>query len=311
MANPQPDRYTRLSNELFEAIMQTDFSKRQRSMLDLIIRASYGCNKKYALLRPSDFEVVGVYKTHVKKELEYLCRARVIFIDGERISLNKDYDQWRINLCKPCNGDKFQEILRRNITGEVTETVTKVTKIVNIEQIDGYQNSNSEVTKTVTETPLQSPQPPELAGCLKTIKDNIINSSSNRDTDLAKVATFYSQKVCPGSLNSFQAKVLAERLDEGMEPDLMIWAMQKALYNGIPRFDYIDGILKNLQSSGILTKAEAIREEEIHKRRGVNTNENKRGSPRGSRPHQRSARAGANLESIVISGAGDETTEPG
>ena len=100
MANPQPDKFTRLSNELFEAIMQTDFSKRQRSILDLIIRASYGCGKKFALLRPSDFEVVGVYKSHIKKELDYLTRTKVIFRDGERISLNKDYDQWRVSLNK-------------------------------------------------------------------------------------------------------------------------------------------------------------------------------------------------------------------
>ena len=235
MANPQPDRYTRLSNELYEAIMQTDFSKRQRSILDLIIRASYGCNKKHALLRPSDFEVVGVYKTHVKKELEYLCRARVIFMDGERISINKDYEQWRINLCKPCNENKLQEILRRNILSEVTKTVTKVTEIVTTEQMSGYQNSNSEVTKTVTETPPESLQPSEPVGGLKTIKDNIKTDSSSKESELAKVAAFYCKKVSPGGLNSFQAKVLTDRLDDGMESDLMIWAMQKALYNGIDR----------------------------------------------------------------------------
>ena len=151
MANPQPDEFTRISNELYTAIMQTDFSKRQRNILDLVIRMSYGCGKKYALLRPIDFEVVGVYKTHVRKELDYLEQAKVLFIDGERISLNKDYDQWRVSLVKGASNEKFEAILRRNLNQEVTESVTKVTKLVTNNGNDGYQNSNQVVTKTVTE----------------------------------------------------------------------------------------------------------------------------------------------------------------
>lgn len=42
MANPQPDQFTRISNELYRAIMQSDFTKRQRNILDLVIRMSYG-----------------------------------------------------------------------------------------------------------------------------------------------------------------------------------------------------------------------------------------------------------------------------
>jgi CRISPR/Cas system-associated endonuclease/helicase Cas3 len=53
LANPQVNQFTKLSNELFEAIMQSDFSKRQRNILDLVIRMSYGCGKKIALLRLS------------------------------------------------------------------------------------------------------------------------------------------------------------------------------------------------------------------------------------------------------------------
>lgn len=163
MANPQPDEFTRISNELYTAIMQTDFSKRQRNILDLVIRMSYGCGKKSALLRPVDFELVGVYKTHVRKELDYLVQAKVLFIDGECISLNKDYDQWRVSLVKGATDRKrFEAVLHRNLGNrivtksvtpedkEVTETVTKVTKTVTSSKNGGYQNSNQPVTKTVT-----------------------------------------------------------------------------------------------------------------------------------------------------------------
>jgi len=122
MANPQPDQFTRISNELYRAIMQTDFSKRQRNILDLVIRMSYGCGKKFALLRPVDFELVGVYKTHVKRELDYLCEASVLAIDGDQIILNKNYNQWRISLSKTAiDPDKWSAVLSRNLQNKVTE----------------------------------------------------------------------------------------------------------------------------------------------------------------------------------------------
>ena len=151
MANPQPDQFTRISNELYRAIMQTDFTKRQRNILDLVIRMSYGCGKKSALLRPVDFELVGIYKTHIRKELNYLSKAAVLIIDGDRISLNKDYDQWRISLSKSAiNTNRWSKVLSRNLNDEVTETVTKDDDKVTKTVTGGYQNSNQAVTKTVT-----------------------------------------------------------------------------------------------------------------------------------------------------------------
>lgn len=166
MANPQPDKFTRISNELYEAIMQTDFTKRQRNILDLVIRMSYGCGKKFAILRPSDFEVVGIYKTHIKKELEYLVKVKVLEIDGDKITLNKNYDEWRVNIVKQFDQERFNDILKRNLINsgdetvtktvtdekdqvtktvtQVTEMVTEVTKTVTDDGVGSYQNSNFE-----------------------------------------------------------------------------------------------------------------------------------------------------------------------
>lgn len=205
MANPQPDKFTKLSNELYEAIMKTDFSKRQRNILDLIIRLSYGCGKKFAILRPSDFEVVGILRGHVKKELEYLQATNVLLISGENYTLNKDYDTWRVSLTKSFNEEKFQRILARNlsnfvtetvtnvtemVTGEVTETVTFVTEMVTPEneelpkqEQDSYQNSNTPVTKTVTGTPDEPSQDAGSRVPKESIKESIKESStSNRVT---------------------------------------------------------------------------------------------------------------------------------
>ena len=315
MANPQPDKFTRISNELFEAMMQTNFSKRQRNILDLILRASYGCGKKFALLKPSDFEVVGVYKTHIKKELEHLVRSRVIFIDGERISLNKDYDQWRFNLNKISNPDKLSEILRKNLScevtktvtdnkGEVTKTVTNVTKIVTEnDQPEGdevtktvtgsYQNSNSEVTKTVTETPPSSPLESGPEGCLKKLKERSKESTTTttvtstvQDTpeitpdpsSRSNIYKFYEENM--GLLSPLVAEKLDHWVEDTEEP-LVLLALEKAVLAGKRNFSYTEGILKNWTNQGIKTRKDA----EIVEREFRRQKEQAKGPPTGAKKH--------------------------
>ncbi len=304
MANPQPDRFTRISNELFEAIMQTDFSKRQRNILDLIIRVSYGCGKKFAYLRPSDFEVVGVYKSHIKKELDYLTRAKVIFRDGERISLNKDYDQWRVSLNKIFNQDKLIEILRRNLSGEVTKTVTnttddvtktvtKVTKTVtencpeDKEQVtktvtDGYQNSNSEVTKTVTDTPPSIPINTNPEGGLKKLKERSKETTTNILSTGTRTPELSSQESLGGSCGNkiyafyennigLLSPLVVEKLDYWVadtEEALVLYALEKAVLAGKRNFSYTEGILKNWTSQGLRTRKGAeLAEQEFRRQK--------------------------------------------
>ncbi len=151
MASPQLENgYIRIANELIAALMQSDFSKRQRNILDLIIRMSYGCGKKSALLRYSDFELVGVWKVDIKKELTYLAATKVIIVEEQdsllRMELNKNYDQWRVSLVKTMNFEKWEQVLKRNLGDRVSESLThesnEVSKTLTHESI--------EVSKTLT-----------------------------------------------------------------------------------------------------------------------------------------------------------------
>jgi hypothetical protein len=189
MANPQPDEFTRISNELFEAIILSSFKKRQLNIILLIIRLSYGCGRKYAVLRQADFKTIGIDKNDIKKELLQLVESGVLAIDGERIALNKDYDRWRIPRAPAGSQEKLKQILKRNLaekkvgatptgTGAQvgnsptppadpvgkTPTIsaepvgkTPTTQLVN-HQLEGWQNTNPGVGKTPT------PQTPQANG---------------------------------------------------------------------------------------------------------------------------------------------------
>ncbi|RAL26729.1 replication protein [Thermoflavimicrobium daqui] len=273
MANPQPDHYTKLNNELYEAIMQTDFSKRQRNILDLVIRMSYGCGKKVALLRPSDFELVGVLRTHIKKELDYLSEVKVLLIDGEQIQINKNYDQWRVSLVKRFSKQKYMELLKRNLpSGPVTKTVTSEgdfdSQKSNASYQNGnslvyesYQNSNTSVTILVTDT---SDDPNSTNG-FKPPKENNKENNNNDDdrwSDLSQsepskedrqaqqIERYYlkkKQRKAPLSAKDYQA------IDELVTKQVPLDRIKKAVdhafeikgVDGVHSFNYCATILWN------------------------------------------------------------------
>lgn len=129
MANPQPtDAHLRMAHSINEAIMMRDFSKRQRKILDLILRLSWGCNKKTALIpKQRDFGAVGIGEGHIKVELNWLEQSHIIIREDDNYSFNKDFDQWQVSRVRPFIPEKLTELVRLNLNGnnpELTETVS-------------------------------------------------------------------------------------------------------------------------------------------------------------------------------------------
>ena len=132
MADPQPtDPHLRVAHELVEEILSCDFSKRQLSILLLILRLSWGFHKKWAVIpKQRDFEVAGVIETHVKKELEWLAGARVIIVDGDRYWFNKDYDQWRVSRARCHSRSRLTDLVSTNVKDAKKRSGLKLTKSV-------------------------------------------------------------------------------------------------------------------------------------------------------------------------------------
>ena len=150
MASPQPTiPHLRIPHSISEALMMRDFTKRQRKIIDLILRLSWGCGKDSAIIpRQRDFELLGIAETHVSKEFSRLVESRVIFIEGNHYSFNKNYDQWQVPRVKPSMPDKLTELVRLNLNGTYQNSKfpkTEPTKRVseNLPKHEGsiYQNS--------------------------------------------------------------------------------------------------------------------------------------------------------------------------
>jgi hypothetical protein len=118
MDNSQPvEAYIRIAHSIEEQLMISRFTARQRRILDLILRLSWGCNKKAAYIpRQKDFEVAGISESHIKVHLEWLERSRVIFREGEYYSFNKDFAQWRVSQAFKYSPEKLRELIRINLS---------------------------------------------------------------------------------------------------------------------------------------------------------------------------------------------------
>ncbi|MRX54807.1 DnaD domain protein [Bacillus idriensis] len=135
MANVQLENgFIRIATELMDEIIRRDFSKRQLAILHFIIRLSYGCQKKDCIVEKlSDFEIAGVYKTDVKKELKFLSESKVIVWDHNQnlFSVNKDYEKWQITPSKGWDSERMDKLLHHNIKRKkVSKTLTDLENIV-------------------------------------------------------------------------------------------------------------------------------------------------------------------------------------
>ncbi len=119
MADPhQNDAHLRIAHTLLEQFFVSDFSKRQYKLLLFILRLSWGCGRKFAVIpRLSDFRHVGIGHQHIRRELETLIRDGVLQVneDWTRWSLVKDFDKWRISRAGDYDLEALKELIYRNI----------------------------------------------------------------------------------------------------------------------------------------------------------------------------------------------------
>jgi len=95
------DGYTKIANELLEAIAKFGFSSRQFSVLLAVMRKTYGFNKKTDDIGLSQIvKLTGIEKSNVSKTVRLLADMRVLLRSqgafGHKLSINKHYSQWGV-----------------------------------------------------------------------------------------------------------------------------------------------------------------------------------------------------------------------
>ena len=164
MANVQLENgYIRIANDIFDQLISREFTLKQHKIINLILRFSYGFNKKHAFIdKKTFFELCGIYKGDIASDLKYLCINKVIFVEGNFYKINKNYDEWKIPYHKLFDEEKYSDLKRKQLVNHLPN------------KDESKQNTNQTVSNLLTK---------QLVNYLPIEAENIDGESNN---DLSK-----------------------------------------------------------------------------------------------------------------------------
>jgi phage replication O-like protein O len=138
------DGHTRIANELLEAIIRFDFSKRQYKIVFFVLRKTYGWNKKADVMSLSQIlDGTGLRRDHAGAAIDELVSMNVLYpkqvqMNGQLLGLNKKYKEWKCTQ----NGDTVpktgQRCTQNRVKGVPKTGTTKDTTKNNTKDIEGF-----------------------------------------------------------------------------------------------------------------------------------------------------------------------------
>lgn len=98
MASPQiEDGYTKIANELLEAILTVNLSNYAFRVFMAILRKTYGFNKKTDWISLTQISVLtGIRTTHICRAVHELVNKNMLIKNGKVKGINKNYKQWKL-----------------------------------------------------------------------------------------------------------------------------------------------------------------------------------------------------------------------
>ncbi len=119
MASPQPDKFVRLSTELFEAILRAKFTGVQLHIVLWVVRNTYGWNRKLAAF--SWYRVakdLSLDRGGVVREGNRLLQKQVLYLSNRQIGVQKDYEKWNQTKVSSDSTDDARQLWMTGVSAE-------------------------------------------------------------------------------------------------------------------------------------------------------------------------------------------------
>jgi phage replication O-like protein O len=228
MANPQKENgHTQISNEILEEMARRKFNGTQNSILLVVLRFTYGFNRKSHDMSLTFFEkATGIKKTRLSEQLKILIEKNVLIVVKEsgfahisrQLGFNKDYEKWEIEYWN--SSLKKEQLLNE---GTVTE------------------NYNGTVPENMNRTV------PEKGNQEIKDKDNINTFKKEEENPIKKIWNYWDQNGF-GFHQINQKEKLAMWTQEGDfdEPyEIVLKALEVAADKGVTNYAYVNTILND------------------------------------------------------------------
>ncbi len=136
------DGYTRIANDLLEAVMCADLTARQLKVVMAIIRKTYGFGKKLDRITNTQIaEMTGIHHTHVCKAKNEMIAMNIVISSGNKIGINKDFTEWNFNI------------------SQVSETLAKSANKTLAKTANSHKPSQLNTKETITKEKKESNTP--------------------------------------------------------------------------------------------------------------------------------------------------------
>nr|WP_232230706.1 replication protein [Serratia sp. SCBI] len=114
------DGYTRIANELLEAILRANLTARQLKIAFAIIRKTYGFGKKTDRITNTQISsMTGIHHTHVCTAKNEMIMMNIIVTSGTQIGINKVVSDWN------CDISQGSETLAKSANKSLAKSANK------------------------------------------------------------------------------------------------------------------------------------------------------------------------------------------
>ena len=115
--------YTRIANELLEAVIGSGLTQNQLLITLAVIRKTYGYNKTADWVGNAQLsELTGLPETRCSTERNKLVKMNILTVTGRLVGINKEIASWKTKINRICN-DSFTETVTFTESVNFTETV--------------------------------------------------------------------------------------------------------------------------------------------------------------------------------------------
>ena len=132
MASPQTENgYTKIANEIMEALARNRLSGQERQIVDVVLRKTYGFNKKEDVISMGQFsKLTGINRPLVARLLKSLLHKMILRVTqkdntkGNSYIFQKDFEKWKVLHKKITVTQKDNTPVTQNDNKSVTQNDT-------------------------------------------------------------------------------------------------------------------------------------------------------------------------------------------
>lgn len=150
LQSPQLENgYTRIANEILEAMAKTDLNGTQRRIIDVVLRQTYGFQRKeHEISLTFLSSATDIHKMQIQRELASLIDRKILIVVKEAtfnksriLTFNKNYKEWSNSgqLAKKLTGSEIDNhTVSEKANTTVSELANQIKKKENIKEIYDY-----------------------------------------------------------------------------------------------------------------------------------------------------------------------------